>query len=297
MRRFFILALVLLLVFSFAVNAFAVDIYDEYFQVIDGNTYLGTFATNPLTDLQKDNLRSFLDNELNFILTDYDHNKYYLLSLANESGFSIDYIYDGACLITLNCNASGTVWACANDGILVYHSLAVYNAGDELDGFVIVGGRAFSTCNITFPSPVADYVADYKGSLMLCDDGGLMSDPVNGGSDDDNPEQSGILGFLSDFWEKLKSFFLGLFVPSEGYFKAWYNDVKAVFEEKLSPIFALYEQLSSFFDSVSAAEDTTLFNNPILVSSLSWVKGLITGLVLLLTLIAAYKKIISFIAI
>ena len=297
MRRFFILSLALFLLFSFAVNSFAVNIYDEYFQVIDGNTYLGTFATNPLTDLQKDNLRSFLDNQLNFILANDNHTCFYLLSLSNESGFSIDYIYDGSCLITLNCNVSGTVWSCAGDGILTYDSVFVRDSGDELNGFIIVGGRAFSTCNITFPSPVSDYVADYEGSLMLCDDGGLMSDPVNGGSNNDDSEQSGILSFLSDFWEKLKSFFLGLFVPSEGYFKSWYNEVKAAFEDKLSPIFALYEQLSSFFDSVSAAEDTTLFNNPFLVSCLSWVKGLITGLVLLLTLIASYKKIISFIAI
>lgn len=302
MKRLFALILSVLLTVVMAVSSFALEIYDEYFLVTDGNTYLGTFATLPLTDLQKDNLRSFLDNELNFILLNDARTKYYLLSLGDESGFEIDYVYDECCSITLNCNVSGTVWRCSGDGILVYDSVFVGSSGDELDGFIIIGGRAFSTCDITFPSPIANYVADYKGSLILADDGGLMADPVESDSDS---EESGILGFLSDFWETFKKFLVGLFVPSDGYFSTWYKEIKAALDDKLGAITALYKNLTGFFSGIKIADHTIMVEHIIdgrddfaffsdkVSGLLSTVRSLLTGVMVLSCWIYCYHKIIG----
>lgn len=302
MKRLFMLSFSILLAVAMSVSSFALDIYDEYFRVKDGNSYLGTFATLPLSDLQKDNLRSFLDNELNFILLNNARTKYYLLSLGDEAGFDIDYVYDECCSITFNCNVSGTVWSCAGDGILVYDSVFTCSSGDELDGFIIVGGRAFSTCDITFPSPIANYVADYKGNLMLVDDGGLMADPVESDSDSEN---SGILGFLSDFWETFKKFLIGLFVPSDGYFSEWYEEIKSALDNKLGAITALYKNLTGFFSGIKIAnhtimvehivegrEDFAFFSGDV-AGWLSTFRSLLTGVMVLSCWIHCYHKIIE----
>ena len=300
MKRFFVFLLVLCLL---TVQSFAIDIYSEYFQVVNGNTYLGTFATNPLTDLQKDNLRSFLDNDLSFILADDDSTHFYLLSLGNENGFTVDYIYNNCCSIVLGCNVSGSVWRTAGDGILVYDSVISYSAGDEIDAVVIIGGRAFGTCDITFPSPIANYVADYEGALMLTDDGGLMSDPVSDGSDS---EQSGILSFLTDFWETFKSFLIGLFVPSDGYFSSWYSDIKTAFDAKLGGITSLYNQLTGFFNGIKIADHTIMctnydgtsfkfFNDALFGDIFAFIKPVITGFLVLCCWFFCYRKIIGFV--
>lgn len=316
MRRFFILALVLLLVFSLTANAFAVSVDSDcfYYNSSDGNTHLGVIAASEFDSEIFGYYQDWLKSDRRLLLSNSSGTIFWFYTLDSTADVILTYPWidsEGENKgLGLNCHGADK-----DEGVGVCFSVAVGSDGRlHYDGELLGGSDGVQLCGrftrlncyivmcspsllnkISFPSPTSDYVVDFQGNLAIDDD--INVSGGSGGSSGDDSEQSGILGFLSDFWEKLKSFFLGLFVPSEGYFKAWYNEVKAAFEKKLSPIFALYEQLTSFFDSVAAAEDTTLFNNPILVSCLSWVKGLITGLVLLLTMIAAYKKIISFIAI
>lgn len=307
MRRLFILVLVIILIISFSVTAIAVSVDSEcfYYDSSDGNTHLATIAASSMTPEFLSYYEDWKQSDRRMLCCNPDGTTFFFYNLNVTATVTLTYPFSGTDSLGINCSGAdidedvGLLFSCtlSDDGYL-YPDSSVWGDSDcplcgrytALDQYIILCSPSLQK-EITFPSPVSAYVVDYIGSLSIEDD---LDDSSNNG---DDSEQSGILGFLSDFWEKLKSFFLGLFVPSEGYFKAWYNEVKAAFEEKLSPIFALYEQLTSFFNNVSAAEDTTLFNNPILVSCLSWVKGLITGLVLLLTLIAAYKKIISFIAI
>jgi len=304
MRRLLILALTLLLLFSFAVTAFAVEL--DILEYRDGNTYLGTFETSTLSDSVKAEFEQLITSPTSLITYSYDTGHVCIVDIVSTDNVFVSVNSDGLCDITAVTGGEGfggQIWEKSGD-VWTLGPYLSQTPDTTLRDVVLVGGLALDDIDIFGSDGVDDtYIADIDGLLYVSDDSdsisGGGSDVGSGGSDDEeDSEDSGVLGFLGDFWNKFKSFLVGLFVPSEGYFKAWYNELKAAFEEKLSPIFDLFNQISGFFDGLSAAsDDSTLFNNTLFAPWLSWIRALVTGLVLLLTFIAAYKKIISFIAI
>lgn len=307
MKRFvFLLGAALLL----TVQCFAIDIYSDTFKQKNGDTYLGVFDTKSLTDSEKVHLRAFLDSDKTIItyhpnaVNGVGNGIYYLLYYPKAVASTVVIGEDGLAELHFNGTTSeyivyGTVWSAEDDGTLRYLYDTKLASNGWLSHAVIIGGTAATS--IQFPSPVSSYAADYVGTLYLEDNDGLMSEVKP--EPDDN---GGILGFLSGFWDNLKNTFIGLFIPSDGFFEAWYNDLSKTFSDKLGTIFTLNQQIVSFFNSIDAADSAltvtmdgknyNVFGADIFVTLLGWIRPIVTGLVILCTWIFCYRKIITMVS-
>lgn len=302
MKRFIICLCTVLLL---TIHVFAY--YSPNLTYEDGNNVLGTFLTSAITDENKSAVREWLDSDLSLIVYVPSSQRYLLLIANTADNLIINRSSDGLAVLYLSGGATGTVWDVEGDN-LEFAAMTSINSTPILSDCVIIGGRYFSTCDVSFPTPIDTYTADITGSsLFLRDDGGLMSDTEIDNEDEDS---GGILGFLSDFWDKLKDFFIGLFVPEDGYFQKWYQSLKAAVDEKLSGVSSLYNGLTSFFDSLSGSSETIRFEIPAnhfftgspaisadifenLSSVISFIRGVLTGAVVLFTAIICYRKLVT----
>ncbi|MDD3022268.1 MAG: hypothetical protein PHX61_15030 [Alphaproteobacteria bacterium] len=268
------------------------------------DTVLETFITSAMSEDEKQIIRDWLDDDLSFIVYVPSTERYLLLRANVANKLIVNRSSSGLAIIYLNGGAIGTAWDLDGDA-LSFAARSNINSSPALSECVIVGGRYFDTCDVTFPSPINTYVADFEGRLLLRDDGGLMSDPET-----EPGEDGGILGFLKGFWDKLKDFFVGLFVPEDGYFQQWYQSLKAAVDEKLSSISALYNGLTGFFNGLSGRDVSVIIEIPAnhfysgspavsadifatLGAVLSFLRGVLTGFVVLLTAIICYKKLVT----
>lgn len=305
MKRFicFLCAVLLL-----TIQVSAIDVYSDTFKVRNGDTYLGIFDTKSLGDVEKAYLRDFLSSDKTMItfnpkaISGAGNGIYYLIYYVDSVSSTVtvgdgglaELHFSGATGVTV---AKGTCWSAEDDGTLRFLYDSTFTSNGWLSDAVIIGGSA--STSIQFPSPVSSYAADYVGTLYLEDNSGLMSEV------EPKPDDSGgILGFLSGFWDNLKNSFIGLFVPSEGFFKAWYNDLSSQASAKLGAVFTLNQQIVSFFNGISSssvsitAPDGTqqdLFAYSRLNDFRNFLRSALTGLVVLLTWIYCYRKIIEMI--
>ena len=304
MKRFFFVLLAVCLLTVHALAYSPPNMTPE-----DGDTVLGTIITSTINESFKQEIRNWLDDDLSLILYVPSTQRYVLVA-ANEPNCISVQRNSGNGLATVSFSSSTAPAALGHifdvDGSsLSWASRVAYQPFTSESDCVIVGGRYFDTCDVTFPSPVNTYVADFEGRLLLRDDGGLMSDPET-----DPGEDGGILGFLKGFWDKLKDFFVGLFVPEEGYFQQWYQSLKTAVDKKLSAISALYNGLTGFFNGLSGRDVFVVIEIPAnhfysgspavsadifatLGSVLSFLRGVLTGFVVLLTAIICYKKLVT----
>lgn len=297
MKRFVFIALAVCLL---TVHVFAYDAPNLTPE--DGNTVLGTFITSVLTDDNKNKVREWLDSDLNLMVYVPSTERYLLLDVTALNSIVVTRTSNGLAELYFREGATGTVWD-VNGSELTFAAVTTFSATTYQKDCVIVGGRYMTNSNVTLPTPTNTYVADIQGSLLLRDDGGLMSDP-------ETEEGGGILGFLSDFWNKLKDFFIGLFVPEDGYFQQWYQSLKTAVDKKLSAISALYNGLTGFFNSLSGRTTSIVLEIPAnhfyagspsvsadifekLGSVLSFLRGVLTGAIVLFTAIICYKKLVT----
>ncbi len=299
MKRFVFIAVSVLLL---TVHVFA---YNPPNMTPDGgDTALGTFITSVLSEDEKQLVRDWLNDDLSFIVYVPSSQRYLLLRANVADDLIINRSSSGLAIIYLSGGAVGTAWD-LNGSDITFAARSTINSTPALSDVVILGGRYFDTFDVTFPTPIDTYVADFDGSLLLRDDGGLMSDPVTEPGDG-----GGLLGFLSNFWDNLKDFFIGLFVPEEGYFQHWYQSLKIEVDEKLSAISALYNGLTGFFSNLSGRDVSLVLEIPAnhfyngspfisadifenLSSVLSFLRGILTGFIVLSTAIICYKKLVT----
>ena len=299
MKRFIFIVLIVCLL---TVQVLA---YDAPNLMPEGSdTVLGTFITSALTEDEKQLVRDWLNDDLSFIVYVPSIQRYLLLRANVADTMVINRSSGGLAIVYLNGGAVGTVWDVDGDDI-TFAARTTINATPFLSEVVILGGRYFDTCDVTFPTPINTYVADFDGRLLLRDDGGLMSEPETEPGDD-----GGILGFLKGFWDKLKDFFIGLFIPEEGYFQQWYQSLKTEVDKKLSAISALYNGLTGFFNGLSGRDASVILEIPAnhfydgspavsadifdkLGSVVSFLRGILTGFIVLFTAIICYKKLVT----
>lgn len=304
----------LLVVFLVTVQVSAIDIYSDTFKLKNGDTYLGVFDTSALDAAEKSFLSAYLSSDK--CLITYHPNAvngsgngiYYLIYYVDAVSSTVSISENGLSELHFNGSAGsvvakGTCWSAESDGTLKYLYDSSFSPNSWLSDTVIIGGTAATSIN--FPSPVSSYAADYVGTLYLEDNSGLMSEVAP-----DPDDSGGILGFLSSFWDKLKDFFVSLFVPSSGYITDWYKSISSAFNAKFSNLTALYTGLTGFFSglhdessdlSFSVAADSLYDGNDAFSFNISdyfsdmfgFVKGVLTGLVVLCTIIVCYRRIIS----
>ena len=128
-----------------------------------------------------------------------------------------------------------------------------------------------------------------------------IEEPDNGG---------GILGFLKGFWDALKDAFIGLFVPREGFFADYFKDIQSVASVKMGGLLSLYNAMLGAFQSLNGDTPSMIFEIPAnsmfpyspLVTFdvlgrvrpyVAWVKGFLTGCVVLFTAVVCYRRLVT----
>lgn len=290
MKRILTITLSLMLVLSLSVFAAAVS-YD-LFTYRDGNTYLETFILSIEDEQTQSEWREFVTgsntvicslDEISSVTGDF----VYFFTSDNLSEFSVIANDDYTCNIYADSVSGfgGQVYEYNGNGEFNFYSYYNGSPDTHIENAVILGGLGVDTMNHIEKS--SSYIADVEGDLYIVDDLG----------ESDESESDGVLGFLGDFWNKFKTFLTSLFIPSDGYFADWYNEIKAAFDEKFGALTELYNQLTGFFDGIESDETPSeLFDDAYFGDILSLCRGIITGLILLLTMIFCYRKIISLIS-
>ncbi len=115
----------------------------------------------------------------------------------------------------------------------------------------------------------------------------------------------GILDWLGGFWDKL----VGLFIPREGFFSDWFEELRTAWSQKLGGLGTLLDQIRDALDGAGKA-DSLIFALPegmLFESSggvrvdLFWmvqpllklVRPVLTGALVILTVIRCYRKVID----
>lgn len=282
-----------------------------YFTYEDGNTVLGTFITSTLTDIQKDDVRTFLDSPYSLIVytpNDFEPDRLYLMTFSEGESLEFTLRSDGNVDLYNNYfSYSGTAWDFEDDGTLTYRYTLSGTPRSVFYKLRIVGGRAAANIDMVLPTPRSSYVADVTGQLLIRDDGGLFSESDTDNSDDDS---GGILGFLSGFWDALKSAFMGLFVPGNGFFTDYFQEIQTVASAKMGGLFSLYNAMLDAFQSLNGDTPSMIFeipassmfpSSPLITFNVlgnvstyvKWVKGILTGIVVLVTAILCYRRLVT----
>lgn len=172
-------------------------------------------------------------------------------------------------------------------------------------GFNFVGYNPFITAGYDLTNydyvwkPVSDS-ADGKYTVVF-DDG-------------DGQNNGGIIEWLKNFWDNLLKFFKDLFVPPDGYFENWFKEIQTAFTEKLGGVGNLFESISKSFESIKDSQknkseimielpDNYLFDgfkgfSTNLISKqgyslLSWLRNVITAIIIVITAVTCIRKVIA----
>lgn len=303
-KRAVSLLLVLLMLSTLCMTAFAVSVPE--FAYKNGDTYLGTFITSKMSDSNKSILKEWLSAKRTALIRNETGQIHFIIfptgatvkaSLGTNGRVNL--------LKSGSVNAYGVSWA-AKSSSGNYETCApiTFSAGYSYTNCIILGGTIFS--EITMPTPVTGYIADVTGDFYLEDDGGLFSDPDSGG---------GILEtiweWIKNFWKSLLDFVKSIFIPEDGYFEKWYNEIKAAADKKFAALASLYDILKSAFQSVesSAALKSLMLEIPanhfwegspaMSADLLKWaipfasgVKGMMTAIIMLFTGVVCYRRLI-----
>ncbi|WMJ84286.1 hypothetical protein ACS3UN_07985 [Oscillospiraceae bacterium LTW-04] len=301
MKRFFISAVLCMAFLTLQVFAYN----PPNLTVENGNSVLETFITSTMDDTSKERVRSFLASELGLVLYIPSSDRYLLLEVKSPDSIFVDTLSpNGLANLVFTDGALGVVFDVSGPN-MTFAALTTFGLNSFQKDCVIVSGRYFDSCTMNFPTPTSPYVADFEGSLFFRDDGGLMSDikeePDDGG---------GILGFLKGFWDALKDAFIGLFVPSEGFFADYFEDIRAVASVKMGGLLSLYNALLGAFQSLNGDTPSMTFQIPAnsmfpysplvtfdvlghVRSYVEWVKGFLTGCVVLFTAVVCYRRLVT----
>lgn len=174
-------------------------------------------------------------------------------------------------------------------------------SGFGLDAVIV--NRGFE---LTSAVPASELYIQHPGNLYLVDDlGNEMKG--DGDADDGEPWWRHLLDWLDSFWKKLKDFF----VPEDGYFDDWFQEIKDAAMEKLGPVKSMMDSLSNAFKKLqSDTTNTSIFidvpegqywpGSPgIKVDVLHFGEGVIntvrnwlTAIIVVFTIICCYRRVV-----
>lgn len=280
-------------------QVFAYDMSNLTYE--DGNTVLGTFITSTMKDSDKEEVREWLNGDLSLIVYVPSKERYLLLNVSTADSMTVTRLSNGLAKLYFPNGARGIIFD-IEDSNLTYAAMISFSSTTSQSDCVIIGGKYFSTCDVTLPTPTSTYVADIKGSLMLRDDGGLMSD--------EDKESGGILGFLKGFWDSLANAFISLFVPSDDFFSSYFEEIRSSASVKMGGLLSLYNAMLDAFQSLNGDTPTLkleipenrLFPSSPLISVnilenastyVLWVKRFLTGFVVLFTAVVCYRRLVT----
>lgn len=225
---------ILVVLFFFGIPVLGMEHDNSWLE--NGNTYVGVFHVK---DMPADDLalwqRMMIAPRL---FAEEDNNrKIYIMEvpegvsgkiLKNPAGSSFAYnvqfspIFDCKCLVFQYSASTG-----------LYEPVGHYDR-ESFDGFgldAIIVNRGFS---LTSAVPASELYIQHPGDLYIVDDlGGQMEG--DGEVEDSVP-----------WWKKLQE----LFVPSEGYFDDWFEEIKDAAMEKLGPIKSIMDAFSNLFEKL-----------------------------------------------
>ena len=257
MKRLFSLVLSVLLSLSLSFSALALSF--DRFDFRDGNTHLGIFDVQGMSDSLYQQYVSIVTSPNNLIVySDYSPNGetgdfYYLFHIVDPSVIRLVDNDDSVNRADLwpnsiidpdyDCNVSGLYFRDDGSGYLRYEG--IYNHPDDttLYSLVLLGGLALDDVYSDFLT--VDAVANVQGQLVIEDNYNPDAVPPDDETDDDG-YGSGVLGWLHSFWDTLRDFFLNLFIPSDGFFSDWYNEIKTVFDAKFSSLTGVVYNTGNF---------------------------------------------------
>ena len=297
-RRFLVL-LVIFSMFVLGVTVFAMEHDNSW--VENGNTYVGVFHVKdmPVADLEL--WKSFMTAPRLFAEED-NNRKIYIMDIPegvsgkiikNPSGSSFAYnvqfspAFNCKCLVFQYSSSTG-----------MYEPAGHYDR-EAFDGFgldAIIVNRGFS---LTSSVPSSELYIQHPGNLYIVDD-------LGGQMEGDGEVDSGEAGDGAPWWQKLKE----LFVPSEGYFSNWFEEIKDAAMEKMGPIKSI-DAFSDLFEKLQHDNtDTSIWidvpegqyypGSPGIkvdilhfgVDLIGIVRNWLTAVVVVFTAICCYKRIV-----
>lgn len=278
-----------------------------WFEQEDGNTYLRTFMVK---DAQKEQLEfwkewkesgrnvMFMGVDETFTCVIVPEDAVYKLSRQYlESGTWLRFTADKSMrFLSFRKEAENRY---VPDGYGIYAPNA-----PVMEARYIVGATLFPE-DYPFEDFGWNYFIEYEGVLYIVDDLG----EEGGGGADFLSWLKRLWGWLSSFWDKLVEVLLSLFVPGEGYFDDWFRELREAFTAKLGGLDEVFSELQAIFRDPSGAGDLVIampagmiyegspgaevslieFMQPIL----KFVRPVLTGLVVILTVIGCYKRVIA----
>ena len=298
-RRF----LVLLVIFSMFVSGVTVLAMEhDNSWVENGNTYVGVFHVKDMPAADLELWKSFMTAPRLFAEED-NNRKIYIMDIPegvsgkiikNPSGSSFAYnvqfspAFDCKCLVFQYSASTG-----------MYEPAGHYDR-EAFDGFgldAIIVNRGFS---LTSSVPSSELYIQHPGNLYIVDD-------LGGQMEGDGEVDSGEAGDGAPWWQKLKE----LFVPSEGYFSNWFEEIKDAAMEKMGPIKSIVDAFSDLFEKLQHDNtDTSIWidvpegqyypGSPGIkvdilhfgVDLIGIVRNWLTAVVVVFTAICCYKRIV-----
>lgn len=272
------------------------------FVIENGNTVLGTFKTSTINATQKQLMRDWMTSNRNLLFRS-NNGSYYFITFPIGSKYYINRSANGLATINFLGSNQGLVFANRTSNG-VYDTALDFVGGPNtpLYSGLIITSNILTAENISLPTPV-DYIASWQGDLIIRDDDGLF---------DSENESDGLLGWLKNFWDSLLNFVKSIFVPEDGYFEKWYNDIRTAANEKFKGILGVYDTLKGGFEDlqsstsngitlkISFPENHFFSGSPVisadftkhLSSLISFVKIVLTSIVVVYTGINCYKYLI-----
>lgn len=294
-KRLHRLTFVIFLCVLFSVTAFALP--PNSFVGEDGNTHLETVD---LRELPADTVEYFLsvfEEEKGLILSSGSNYIFlvipesYTLSFTRSSNgvfAQVMPITGGNPLRYLTFTKDGEYYTLLQDN---------YYAGVYFD--FVVGGRYAQSA--TFPDLGFNYIADFPGEFLISY---IVSDV---GKD-------GILNWLGNFWQTLADTIKGLFVPSDDYFKSFFDEIKSAFDKKLGGLSEFVNSISESFSALKNVDGLSSFtitlpNNQFFYGYdgitvdilakikplLSFLRGLFNSILVVSTCVFCYRRLIEII--
>lgn len=306
MKRLLSVCVAVVLALVLSVSAFAYTLPNTTLE--DGNTVISRFCVTGASPSVRTFLEEWKQSGNNALL--FSGGSYYFVLFPAGSTVTI-FGDEVRSTFYIACNQSFRYVAynllSASDGCTYSSVLDVTTVA--LDTFIGASAYVSGTHPVNLPSLPFSYVADYPGNLLLRFDDDSDEPPPSGGNWWD-----GLLGWLADFWQKLKDFFISIFVPDEGYFSEWFETIRAALDKKVGGLTTVIDSIRNGFDSLKSPGDTGSiylklpddlyydgfkgknfnlleFVAPALVHVRSW----LNAIVVIFTCIYCYKKLIGFV--
>ncbi len=302
MRRALALCIVFVIVLTLSVPAFCLWVDNiGAFYLEDDNTVFGDIAVSGTGE--EEYYQAIKENGRNYLMLAPDGTYYFGIF---PSGSTVTFQQTSAYYFNVTCsqNVSGIKLIYNGTREISVGARYLVAANVPMQFRLIIGGSYFVDNEI----PIQDWelIAEYNGNLIMRDD--------LAGSGSVGFWQS-ILDWLISFWDKFKAFFIGLFVPEDGYFQSWFQAIKSAFESKIGGLSIVFASISDAFNRLSTATETdsqlvftvpdnSLWNGfngisvDFLVSArpyMRWIRPVFNGIILIFTVVLCYRKLITII--